>query len=290
MTEKKFIEVCFAGLPNAGKSSLINRLVGDKISIVSPKAQTTRDVIRGIFVEDNTQVVLVDTPGIFIPQKKRPLERKIIKNAWYGVEETEIVCIIIDSVCGITDAVKTTINDIIKKKKRIIFVLNKVDLVKKEKLLLLASELEKIYPSFEKIFMVSAKNGDNVDLLKKYLLAIAPRAKWMFNDDEISDAPMKFMAAEITREKLFLNLREDLPYSTDVVTDAWEELNNGSIKINQSIIVLKESQKAIVVGKNGKMLKNISISARTDMESLFGRKVHLFLFVKVENGWIGEKF
>lgn len=290
MTEKKFIEVCFAGLPNAGKSSLINRLVGDKISIVSPKAQTTRDVIRGIFVEDNTQVVLVDTPGIFIPQKKRPLERKIIKNAWYGVEETEIVCIIIDSVYGITDAVKTTINDIIKKKKRIIFVLNKVDLVKKEKLLLLASELEKIYPNFEKIFMVSAKNGDNVDLLKKYLLAIALRAEWMFNDDEISDAPMKFMAAEITREKLFLNLREDLPYSTDVTTDAWEELNNGSIKINQSIIVLKESQKAIVVGKNGKMLKNISISARTDMESLFGRKVHLFLFVKVENGWIGEKF
>ncbi len=290
MTEKKFIEVCFAGLPNAGKSSLINRLVGDKISIVSPKAQTTRDVIRGIFVEDNTQVVLVDTPGIFIPQKKRPLERKIIKNAWYGVEETEIVCIIIDSVCGITDAVKTTINDIIKKKKRIIFVLNKVDLVKKEKLLLLASELEKIYPSFEKIFMVSAKNGDNVDLLKKYLITIAPRAEWMFNDDEISDAPMKFMAAEITREKLFLNLREDLPYSIDVTTDAWEELNNGSIKINQSIIVLKESQKAIVVGKNGKMLKNISISARTDMESLFGRKVHLFLFVKVENGWIGEKF
>ena len=288
MTEKKFIEVCFAGLPNAGKSSLINKLVGDKISIVSPKAQTTRDVIRGIFVEDNTQVVLVDTPGIFIPQKKRLLERKIIKNAWCGVEGVEVVCIVIDSICGINDAVKTTVNDIIKKNKRIIFVLNKVDLVKKEKLLLLASELEKIHPNFEKIFMVSAKNGDNVDLLKKYLLAIAPKGNWVFNDDEISDTPMKFMAAEITREKLFLNLREDLPYSVDVVTDTWEELDNGSVKINQTIIVLKESQKAIVVGKGGKMLKNISISARTAMESLFGKKVHLFLFVKVDGDWIGE--
>ncbi len=289
MSEKRFIEICFAGLPNAGKSSLINKLVGDKISIVSPKAQTTRDVIRGIFIENNTQVVLIDTPGIFIPQKKRLLERKIIKNAWCGVEQTEIVCIIIDSTSGINDTIKTTINYITKKKKRIIFILNKVDLIKKEKLLLLALELEKIYPDFEKIFMVSAIKGDNVDSLKKYLLDLAPKGDWMFNDDEISDASMKFMAAEITREKLFLNLMEDLPYSVDVITDNWEELNNVSIKINQTIRVLKESQKAIVVGKNGNMLKNISISSRKEMESFFGRKIHLFLFVQIKNNWIEDK-
>ena len=289
MSEKRFIEICFAGLPNAGKSSLINKLVGDKISIVSPKAQTTRDVIRGIFIENNTQVVLIDTPGIFIPQKKRLLERKIIKHAWCGVEQTEIVCIIIDSTSGINDTIKTTINDITKKKKRIIFILNKVDLVKKEKLLLLALELEKIYPDFEKIFMVSATKGDNIDSLKEYLISLAPKGDWMFNDDEISDAPMKFMTAEITREKLFLNLREDLPYSVDVITDNWEELNNGSIKINQTIRVLKESQKAIVVGKNGNMLKNISVSSRKEMESFFGRKIHLFLFVQVKDSWIEDK-
>ena len=289
MSEKRFIEICFAGLPNAGKSSLINKLVGDKISIVSPKAQTTRDVIRGIFIENNTQVVLIDTPGIFIPQKKRLLERKIIKNAWFGVEQTEIVCIIIDSTSGINDTIKTTINDITKKKKRIIFILNKVDLIKKEKLLLLASELEKIYPDFEKIFMVSATKGHNVYSLKKYLLDLAPKGDWMFNDDEISDAPMKFMAAEIKKKKLFLNLREDLPYSVDVITDNWEKLNNGSTKINQTVRVLKESQKAIVVGKNGNMLKNISVSSRKEMESFFGRKIHLFLFVQVRNGWIEDK-
>lgn len=283
---RKFIEICIAGLPNAGKSTIINSLAGDKVSIISPKAQTTRDIIRGVFIENNTQVVLIDTPGIFVPKKKRLLERKIIKNAWRGVEQTDIICIVIDSTMGINKAIKTTIESILKKDKKIIFVLNKIDSIKKENLLQMASELEKIYPKFERIFMVSAKNGENMDIFKNYLISIAQKGDWMFNDDEITDAPMRFMAAEITREKLFLNLREDLPYSIDVVTDNWEEFNSGSLKINQTIKVLKESQKSIIIGKNGKMLKNISITSRKEMELFFGRKVHLFLFVQVRNDWI----
>lgn len=289
-SEQKCIRVAFAGLPNAGKSSLLNLLIDEKISIISPKAQTTRDILRGILVENDTQLIIIDTPGIFIPKKNRLLERKIIRNAWCGVEEADLVCIIIDSVVGVSDALKTTILDIIKKQKRIVFVLNKVDLIKKEKLLDLAEKLNLLYPNFDKIFMVSAVTGENVNKLKHYLISIAPQSPWLFNDDEISDAPLKYMASEITREKLFLNLYEDLPYSVDVITDNWEEFNNGDIKIQQTIRVLKESQKAIVVGKSGSMLKRINILARQEIEKLLNKKVHLFLFVKVKDNWISNKF
>ncbi len=284
--ETKCIKVAFAGLPNAGKSTLTNAIVGEKISITSPKVQTTRDIIKGVYIKDETQIIVIDTPGLFIPRKNKLLERKIVKNAWNGIQEADVVCIIIDSVDGITEKVKTIINDIEKKQSDFIFVLNKVDLVAKPKLLQLAKELNDLYPDYKQLFMISATDGDNIDKLMEYLIEIAPNRPWLFNEDEITDAPSKFIASEITREQLFLKLKEDLPYSITVETEKWEDFDNGSIKILQTIKVLKESQKAIVIGKNGNMLKDINISSRKEMEEFFGRKIHLYLFVKVEDKWI----
>ena len=285
----KCINVAVAGLPNAGKSTITNALVGEKVSIITPKAQTTRDVIRGIFAEGDTQVILIDTPGVFIPKKDRLLERKIVKNAWNGIQDADVVCVIIDSEKGITEKVRTLINDITKKQDKIIFVLHQVNSIRKEKLFALAKELEEIYPKYMELFMVSATKGDNLNKLKEYLISLAPKRQWVFNEDEITDAPMKFLASEITREQLFLTLREDLPYSVDVYTEKWEDFDNGDIKIQQVIRVLKDSQKAIILGKNGSKLKTVSINARKEMEEFFQRKVHLFLFVKVDTKWIEDR-
>ncbi|MDR1499205.1 MAG: GTPase Era [Rickettsiales bacterium] len=287
--KQKCLVVAFGGLPNAGKSSLANAIVGEKISIISPKVQTTRDIIRGVVVENETQLVIIDTPGLFIPKKDRLLERKIVRNAWNGIREADVVCIIIDSTRGISEKVKTIIADIKKKQNEFIFVLNKVDLVEKIKLLGLAKELNDLYPDYKQLFMVSATGGDNLSKLKNYLIDIAPQRPWLFDADELTDAPMKFMAAEITREKLFLGLTEDLPYSVDVVTENWEDFANGDIKIQQVIRVLKDSQKAIVIGKGGSMLKKINIEAREEMEKFFERRIHLYIFVQVEGEWIRKK-
>lgn len=284
--ETKCIKVAFAGLPNAGKSTLTNAIVGEKISIISPKVQTTRDIIKGVYIKNETQIIIIDTPGLFIPRKNKLLERKIVKNAWNGIQEADVVCIIVDSVDGITDKLKTIINDIEKKQSDFIFVLNKVDLVAKPKLLQLAKELNDLYPEYKQLFMISATDGDNIDKLIDYLIEIAPNGPWLFNEDEITDAPSKFIASEITREQLFLKLKEDLPYSITVETEKWEDFDNGNIKILQTIKVLKESQKAIVIGKGGNMLKEINVSSRKEMEEFFGRKIHLYLFVKVEDKWI----
>lgn len=287
---QKCIKVAFAGVPNAGKSSLMNALVGEKISIVSPKIQTTRDIIRGIFVEDNTQVIIIDTPGIFVPKDNRLLERKIVKTAWSGVKDADVVFVIVDASEGINKKVKTLIEVMKTKCSKINFILNKVDLVQKPKLLDLANKLQELYSDFERIFMVSATTGVNLDKLKEYLVEIAPKSPWIFKDDELTDVPMKFLASEITREKLFAKLREDLPYSIDVETEKWEDFDNGDIKIQQVIKVFKESQKAIVLGKGGNMLKQINIEAREELEKFFGRKVHLFLFVQIDEKWVNEKF
>lgn len=288
--QQKCLKVAFAGLPNAGKSSLTNAIVGEKISIITPKIQTTRDIIRGVFVSDNTQLIIIDTPGLFIPKKDRLLERKIVKNAWNGIQESDVVCIIIDSTEGISERVKTIINDIQKKQEDFIFILNKVDLVEKIKLLEMAKQLNDLYPNYKQLFMVSAVTGDNLEKLKDYLIEISPECPWLFEENDITDAPMKFIASEITREKLFLNLREDLPYSVDVITEKWEDFDNGDVKIQQVIRVLKESQKSIVIGRNGSMLKRINIEAREEIEKFFGRKVHLYIFVKIQDKWIDEKF
>ncbi|MDR1495097.1 MAG: GTPase Era [Rickettsiales bacterium] len=289
-SEQRCMNIALAGLPNAGKSTLFNRIIGDKVSIVSPREQTTRDVIRGVMLEGSSQLIFVDTPGLFRPQKSRILERTIARNAWKGIENIDLLCLIIDSSRKINDELTSVIKSVATRQENMVFVLNKVDLVRKEKLLEMARELSDLYPKFMEIFMLSALSGENIDKFKKYLLSLAPMRPWLFEADDMTDAPAKFMATEITREKLFLTLKQDLPYSLEVLSDSFENLNNGDLKIHQTIAVLKESQKAIVVGKSGLMLKNTGILARRDMEQLFGKKVHLFLFVKVKPDWIEEKF
>jgi len=287
---QKILTVALAGAPNAGKSTLTNYLVGEKVSIISPKVQTTRDLIRGIFIDGNTQIIFIDTPGVFIPKKARLLERKIVKTAWSGIGDADLVCLLIDSTEGLTQKVKVILDEFKKKEINNIIVLNKVDLVKKPKLLDLTKQITDYYPNFKEIFMISAKTGEGVDKLKDYLVKQAIDGEWIFKDDEITDAPIKFLASEITREKLFLKLNQELPYAVDVETENWEEFNNGDIKIQQVIYVLKENQKSIILGKRGRLIKEIGMEVREELSKFLNRKIHLFLFVKLKEDWIEEKF
>jgi GTP-binding protein Era len=274
------------GAPNAGKSTLINLLVGQKVSIVSPKAQTTRNTIKGIFIEGDTQIVFLDTPGIFIPRKNLILERIIVKSAWQAIKEADEICFLIDAGGGFSTNIEKIIIDLKNHKINPTIIINKIDTVKKHKLLEIIAKLSA--HGFEKIFMISALNGDGIEDLKKYLLSIVRPGPWAFDGENISDAPMKFMASEITREKLFLKLFQDLPYSLCVKSDSWENLKNGDVKIHQTIYVLKESQKMIVIGNKGSMIKEIGELARKDIAEVLGCKVHLFLFVKVKEDWMNE--
>jgi GTP-binding protein Era len=284
---KKFSQIALIGAPNAGKSTLTNFLVGQKISIVSPKVQTTRNTIKAIMVEGETQIVFLDTPGVFIPQTTRPLERAIVRSAWQAIKEADFVCLLIDATKGLIENNQQILKDLEFHKIKPVIAINKVDSIAKEKTLGMIAELAG--RGFEDIFLISATTGDGVEPLKKHLIAITPQSDWQFNDDEITDAPMKFVASEITREKLFIHLKQDLPYSLFVKTDSWEDLNNGQVKIKQTITVLKESQKMIVLGKGGSMIKQIGEESRKDIGELLGTKVHLFLFVKVEEDWINKK-
>ncbi len=284
---KKFSQIALIGAPNSGKSTLANFLVGQKISIVSPKVQTTRNTIKAIMVEGQTQIVFLDTPGVFIPQTSRPLERAIVRNAWQGIKEADFVCLLIDAQKGIDGNNQQILTDLAFHKIKPVIVINKIDAIAKQNALIIIAALAE--RGFEDIFLISANSGDGVDALKKHLIAITKEGDWQFNDDEITDAPMKFVAAEITREKLFLKLNQDLPYSLFVKTDSWEQLNNGQVKIKQTISVLKESQKMIVLGKGGSMIKQIGQEARNDIGEMLATKVHLFLFVRVEEGWINRK-
>ncbi len=284
---KKFAQIALIGAPNAGKSTLTNFLVGQKISIVSPKVQTTRNTIKAIMVEDETQIVFLDTPGVFIPQTIRPLERAIVRAAWQAIKEADFVCLLIDAAKGLGDNNQQILKDLEFHKIKPIIIINKIDSIAKEKSLAIIAGLAD--QGFENIFLVSATTGDGVDDLKKHLISITQEGEWQFNNDEITDAPMKFVASEITREQLFLKLSQDLPYSLYVKTDSWEDLNNGQVKIHQTIFVLKESQKMIVLGKAGSMIKQIGEEARREIGEILGTKVHLFLFVKVEANWINKK-
>ncbi len=288
--KQKILTVALAGAPNAGKSTLTNYLVGEKVSIISPKVQTTRDLIRGVFVEGDTQIVFVDTPGVFIPKKARLLERKIVKTAWTGIRDAELVCLLIDATEGFKQKVKIIIDEFKKKEINNILVLNKVDSVKKPKLIELAKEITDYYPGFKEVFMISAKTGEGVEDLKNYLMKQAHEGEWIFKDDEITDAPLKFLASEITREKLFLKLKQELPYAIDVETENWEEFNNGDIKIQQVIYVLKENQKSIILGRRGQLIKEVGMEVREELQKFLDRKVHLFLFVKLKEDWIEDKF
>lgn len=288
--KQKIITVALAGAPNAGKSTLTNYFVGEKVSIISPKVQTTRDLIRGVFIENNTQIVFVDTPGVFIPKKARLLERKIVKTAWSGIKDAELVCLLIDATEPFTAKVKMILDEFKKNDINNVLVLNKVDSVKKPKLLDLTKQITDYYPNFKEIFMISAKTGEGTNKLKEYILNQATEGEWIFKDDEITDAPIKFLASEITREKLFLKLKQELPYSVDVETEKWEEFENGDIRIQQVIYVLKENQKSIILGRKGQLIKEIGMEVREELKKLLNRKIHLFLFVKTKGDWIEEKF
>lgn len=278
--------VAVVGAPNAGKSTLVNQLVGAKVSIVTHKVQTTRTRVRGIAVHGDSQIVFIDTPGIFTA--KRRLERAMVQAAWAGVEDADIVLMIHDaSRKGISDDSRQVIEGLGKARCEVVLVLNKVDLVKRERLLELTAELSGM-GNFSKVFMISALSGDGVDDLMAYLASRMPEGPWMFPEDQLSDVSLRMLAAEITREKLFLNLHQELPYALTVETESWEDFKDGSVRIEQTIYVAREQHKAMCLGKGGKTIRLVRQAAQKEMEEAFGQPVHLFLFVKVRENWIDD--
>ncbi len=274
--------VALIGATNAGKSTLANALVGSKISIVTPKVQTTRALVRGIAIEGAAQLIFVDTPGIFAPRRR--LDRAMVATAWGSTHDADIVALLIDAHKGVQDdddAILRTLGDIRSAK---VLVLNKVDLVDKPALLTLARTLNERM-TFAAIFMLSALSGDGVADLKRWLGEHVPAGPWLYPEDQISVAPLRQLAAEITREKLYLRLHQELPYQSTVETEVWKELRDGSVRIEQTIYVERESQRKIVLGKGGSAIKAIGAAARKDIAAAIEQPVHLFLFVKVREGW-----
>lgn len=283
---KKCGFVSIIGAPNAGKSTLTNQLVGTKVSIVSPKVQTTRTRVMGIVNKGATQIVFVDTPGIFAPRKR--LDRAMVSAAWQGTTDAEVILLLVEVPRGKINAESRAIIDKLQEQNRkAILVLNKIDLVEKEKLLNIAAELHAT-GIFTDIYMISALSGDGVDRLLQDIADKMPEGPWMFNEDQISDMPMRLLAAEITREKIFLQLKEELPYASTVETETWEEFDNGSVKISQVIYVTRDTQKAIILGKGGTQIKKIGEASRLELEEIFERRVHLSLFVKVRENWADD--
>jgi len=273
------------GAPNAGKSTLVNALVGAKVSIVTHKAQTTRARMRGIAIAGKTQIVLVDTPGIFRP--KRRLDRAMVETAWTEAREAHVAVLVLDAIRGLDDVAEPIFQQAGQLKIPLVLVLNKVDKVDKAKLLALASEASKSLP-LEQLFMVSALSGDGVEDLKNYLASRMPPGPWLFPEDQIADAPLRQWAAEVTREKMFLRLHEEIPYSSTVETTDWKQLKDGSTRIEQTIFVERESQRKIVLGAKGQAIKQISMEARREIAEGVEATVHLFLFVKVRENWADD--
>ncbi len=283
--EQKLITVAIAGLPNAGKSTLMNSLIKEKVSIVSSKKQTTRNIIRGIITEGTVQIIFSDLPGIFVPNNKHPLERKIVKSAWLGILDADLILLMIDARYENQEQNKVLIADITRKHDRIILALNKVDKCNKEILIPLAIKLNDGY-NFEKTFMISALKKSGTDDLKKYIISQASKQHWLYESDDMTDAPLKFIAAEITREKLFDELRNDLPYSITVGHDKLETFNNGDIKIYQTINIKKASQKLILLQDKGQLLKRVGEKARIEISELTGKRTHIMLFVRMTPNWV----
>jgi GTP-binding protein Era len=278
--------VAIIGAPNSGKSTLVNALVGAKVTIVSHKVQTTRAPIRGIAMEGRSQIVFIDTPGIFRP--KRRLDRAMVEAAWGHAGEADVVALLVDAVKGLDEDVERIIDKLKSVRAPCLLVLNKVDRVtEKEKLLALAAKLAGRM-SFVEVFMVSALDGSGVQDVKKKLAQLVPEGPWHYPEDEISDLPQRMLAAEITREKLYHWLHQELPYAATVETTSWHDFRNGSVRIEQTIFVERESQRQIVLGKGGQTIKKISSQSRAELSKLFERPVHLFLFVKVREGWEGD--
>ena len=274
--------VALIGAPNAGKSTLVNALVGTKVSIVTPKAQTTRTLIRGIAVDGPTQLILVDTPGIFAPRRR--LDRAMVGTAWGGARDADIAALVVDSRKGVEDEDEAVIRGLAEVRAAKLLVLNKVDVVAKPALLALTQMLNE-RAAFAAIFMISALTGDGVADLKRWLGAHVPAGPWLYPADQIADAPLRQLAAEVTREKLYLRLHQELPYQSTVETEVWKELKDGSVRIEQTIYVERESQRKILLGKGGQTIKAIGAAARADIAVAIEQPVHLFLFVKVREGW-----
>lgn len=274
--------IALIGAPNAGKSTLVNALVGTKVAIVTPKVQTTRALVRGIAMADGAQLVLVDTPGIFEPRRR--LDRAMVTTAWGGARDADIVGVLIDAKQGLDAEAAVILDRLHEIPRPKVLILNKVDLVEKTSLLQLTSKSNE-KATFEATFMISALSGEGVDDLKRWLAARVPEGPWHFPPDEVSDAPLRMFAAEITREKLYLMLHQELPYQSTVETERWEERPDGSVRIEQTIYVEREGQRKIVLGKGGRTIKSIGEAARKEMSELLERRVHLFLFVKVRKDW-----
>lgn len=285
MTDKQPMRAGFIailGAPNAGKSTLLNAMLGTKLAIVTPKVQTTRSAIRGICMAGQSQMVFVDTPGIFEAEQR--FEKAMVASAWAGAADADEVLVLVDATRPISKNTRAIISALQEQKVKAILALNKVDAAKKDKLLALAQELNDT-KIFSDIFMISAQDGDGVADLKKHLAAAMPEGHWFYPEDQLTDISERLLASEITREKLFMQLEQELPYSLTVETEAFEQQKNGSIKINQVIYVQRESQKTIVLGKGGQRIKAVGESARKELSELWDCKVHLFLFVKVREKW-----
>jgi GTPase len=275
--------VALIGAPNSGKSTLINRLVGAKVSIVSPKVQTTRRKVLGVAMQGEAQIIFVDTPGIFAP--KRRLDRAMVAAAWGGAGDADRIVLLVDATKNKIDPDTRAIVEGLKKDgRKATCAINKVDAVKPERLLKLAGELNALFP-FDRIFMISAETGDGVDDLMAEIVMHLPEGPHLFPEDQLTDLPVRLLAAEVTREHLFRLLHEEVPYALTVETEAWEEFKDGSAKISQTVYVTRDSHKAIVIGKGGSKIKDVRERSQAELEQMLERKLHLFLFVKVRENW-----
>lgn len=274
--------VALIGAPNAGKSTLLNRLVGRKLAIVTPKAQTTRNRLLGIAVVGPAQIVLVDTPGIFAPRRR--LDRAMVAAAWSGAQDADETVLLVDAARGVDHDTSRILERLAKSGRKAILALNKIDLVRRDSLLGLAGALSR-EARFDPVFMISGLSGDGVGDLTRHLAAVLPPGPWLFPEDQLSDASERLIAAEVTREQVFLQLHDELPYASTVETEGWEERPDGSVRIAQVVYVERPSQRAIVLGQGGQRIKAIGARARAELEHMLERRVHLFLFVKVRRDW-----
>ncbi|MGJ8582556.1 MAG: GTPase Era [Marinosulfonomonas sp.] len=288
MTETRAGFVALIGEPNAGKSTLLNRMVGAKVSIVTHKVQTTRARIRGVALEGDAQIVFVDTPGLFRPRRR--LDRAMVAAAWTGAADADLVVMLIEAHRGITEGVEAILDGLAERSdnRKVVLAINKIDKVDAPKLLKLTKELNERF-AFAETFLISAEKGHGVDDLRKWLAAELPKGPWLYPEDQIADAPLRMIAAEITREKLTLRLHQELPYQMTVETENWEDRKDGSVKIDQMIYVIRDGHKGIVLGNKGETIKGVGQAARVELEEFLDRKVHLFLQVKVRPNWLEEK-